>query len=450
MTKVTSIHAKKNMNCVLYQKSNPICRLTVDNNGIFQSIDEIYDKERLPIRLDSANLLESFCIWWKYYTIPVNRDSIRIGLEKLGNISPEELKYLGAGFNLANQYWVQTEDTQYTWEEYNLYENGFSNYIGDAIFNHTPYYSPNSLTLKQNFSPDTSLNGMLKKRWVTLNHTPFLLKGSSRYDQNVFNEVFATSLYEKLGVPHTPYDLVLYHGEIYCACPCQTNRHTEIISGAELFSRYSDMKVSYNGYCEIMKKLNVYGNNILDAMNYVDVLIANTDRHLGNIAVLHDIDIDVYEHMPIFDSGTSLFCDTSLDYIDFADFSNSYRSFTNSFVKDTEVLNYVSEMPYLTSFDYMECVEQYMKLITQYANMKPSRMLQLAKGVCVRYNALQVQIGLTSPTYQIEEIEIAHLIESVRQQIQTIPQIERNPSKFQFITNHSGCCQPHFSQDERQ
>ena len=176
---------------MLLMKKNIIVADISMVNGSISKINKVYDKEALPTGLyigRDLSQIESdevpLKVWWKNNSIPAERDSIRKGLDCIGITDVEELKLLSHGMSLLNDYWVKNEEETIAWEDINFWDNLFSKEIGEALFNHKPYHSGHSIAA----SPDASLNGLLKKKWIILDGEYYLQKsGTGLTKEEVFH-----------------------------------------------------------------------------------------------------------------------------------------------------------------------------------------------------------------------------------------------------------------------
>ena len=78
------------------------------------------------------------------------------------------------GLSVNDVYWIVPEDFQGRFDDYNLYDNSFSEALSLVAF--TGY----STTLKElSPSPEMTTNGMLPKAWRRLNDKLYLYKGGT-------------------------------------------------------------------------------------------------------------------------------------------------------------------------------------------------------------------------------------------------------------------------------
>lgn len=151
----------------------------------------------------------------------------------------------------------------------------------------------------------------MKKRWKIINGKRCLVKGGSNpFQQQPFNEVIATKIMERLGIPHVAYDLVWDNGSPYSVCEDFVTADTELVSAWRILQTQKEPNnVSvYRHFVNICEGLGV--KNIvrdLDKMLVLDYIIANEDRHVNNFGLLRNAEtLEWIGFAPIYDSGSSL------------------------------------------------------------------------------------------------------------------------------------------------
>lgn len=211
-----------------------------------------------------------------------------------------------SGLSLSDQYWVTPCDAPQSWHAVNFYENGFSEDVGRALFGEGVLSAQPDLC-----SPCNTSDGFLQKRWRIADGKRILLKaGSGIYQQEPYNELVATELYDSLGMSHAPYWLVEQGTQTMSACECFTNEHTELVTAAQ-FMRLQPQPQGvsnwqhFNDCCKAVGLLGTQKE--VCNMLATDYILANTDRHLGNFGFLRDSETLEWKGLaPIYDSGTSL------------------------------------------------------------------------------------------------------------------------------------------------
>ena len=280
-----------------------------DKTGFIQKIGEVYAPEHLPIGVpfrkgvaDRASLNE----WWMDRSIPESRSGIREALETLEITNTKILLIRCYGLSLSDQYWIRPEGSDLSWDDVNFFTHPFSDDIGDILFGAARKAD------ELNFSsPDNTTDGFLKKRWKIIDGKRYLIKGGSNpFRQQPFNEVIATKIMERLGIPHVPYTLIWNKEAPYSVCEDFVDENTELIPAWRIMmTQKKDNSTSVYGHfvncCEALGIKEVI--SFLDRMITLDYIIANEDRHFNNFGALRNAETLEWLGMaPIYDSGSSL------------------------------------------------------------------------------------------------------------------------------------------------
>ena len=128
----------------------------------------------------------------------------------------------------------------------------------------------------------------------------FLLKrGSSGYVNAGFepySEVLAAELLGAARIPHVPYALTRFHGQLACKCPLFTSEREGFVSAHRFFDRPFDVDdmldfCAEHGVEEGFRQMVV-----------MDAVMANVDRHAGNYGFMVDNATgEVLRMAPLFD-----------------------------------------------------------------------------------------------------------------------------------------------------
>lgn len=150
-----------------------------------------------------------------------------------------------------------------------------------------------------------------EKRWKIIDGKRCLIKGGSEpFRQQPFNEVIASGIMERLGIPHAPYTVTWSKGAPYSICEDFVDEDTELVPAWRIIQcrkRRSSTSVyqHFVNCCESLGIRDVVPS--LDRMLVLDYMIANEDRHLNNFGALRNAETLEWIGMaPIYDSGTSL------------------------------------------------------------------------------------------------------------------------------------------------
>ena len=291
----------------LMHRNIKVMDIEIDEFSNIIAFGDIYNAGHLPVGTFNKIGVERKALnyWWTRRSIPASRHGIGEVLEALELSTAQELIGKCLGLSLSDQYWVMPCGEEIDWHIINFFENEFSEDIGNLLF---AGKMSESLSL---FSPDNTADGNLKKKWKILNGKRILVKsGSEPYRQEVYNEVIASLIAEKLGIEHTPYHLIKEHGEVCCYCEDFVTPETELVPASQImkaFKKRNDIS-EYEFYIDCCEKLGVANiRNILEQMLVLDYIIANEDRHLNNFGLLRNAtSLEWVGVAPIYDCGNSL------------------------------------------------------------------------------------------------------------------------------------------------
>ena len=257
------------MKCTFMHKRTPVAELELDDvTGFIQKIGSVYAPEHLPIGIPVRNEIAdraAFNDWWRDRSIPASRSGVREALESLGVADTKVLLVRCYGLSLSDQYWICPEGA----------------------------------------------DGNLKKRWKILDGKRCLIKGGSNpFRQQPFNEVIASGIMERLGIPHVSYTVIWSKDAPYSVCDDFVTENTELIPAWRLLQA-KKQKNSTSRYRHLLECCELLGiGNItpfLDRMLVLDYIIANEDRHFNNFGALRNAETLEWLGMaPIYDSGSSL------------------------------------------------------------------------------------------------------------------------------------------------
>lgn len=298
------------MKCTLMHKGKAVAEMELDEStGFILKISEIYDAAHLPVGISCKNGIadrKALNEWWTDRSIPASRSGVRNALEYLNISNTKMLLVRCFGLSLSDQYWIKPQNEDITWDAINFFNNPFSEDIGDVLFG-----TPKNMEGFDFSSPDNTSDGCLKKRWKLINGKRCLVKGGSDLArQQPFNEVIATKIMERLGIPHVAYELIWDSGSPYSVCEDFVTADTELVSAWRILqTQKKPNNVSvYQHFVNCCQELGVTDIvKSLDRMLVLDYIIANEDRHLNNFGLLRNAEtLEWIGFAPIYDSGSSL------------------------------------------------------------------------------------------------------------------------------------------------
>ncbi|MDR1796624.1 MAG: excisionase, partial [Clostridiales Family XIII bacterium] len=379
------------MEYTLMHKTVPVLALEIDTetSAIF-SIGEVFCAERVPVGVemqDGRPVRKSLNDWWQGRAIPASRSGLREALEALRISSTGLLLLKCFGLSLSDHYWVDAKDKPLDWDSVNFFNNEFSEDVGNALFGRAPADGGAELDL---LSPDNTSDGWLKKKWVVADGKRLLLKGGSvPYFQEPLNEVLASDIMARLGIPHATYTLAWDDGHPLSVCEDFVDTTTEYVSAWHVYStrKRSNNDSVLTHYLKCCDALGIPGvREGIDRMLAVDYLMANADRHFNNFGVMRNVDTLAWlGPAPIFDTGTSMWYDTIAQQI-LAGAPVDSKPFRP---KHDEQIKLVSDFSWL-DFDALAGVDEaYAEVLAQSPFIDAPRRKALCRALARRIAMLQ-------------------------------------------------------------
>jgi len=298
-------------NFVLKHKDVDVMETALDERGSISSFGKIFNEEHLPVGTVSDGHIDTKAIkeWWDGRSIPASRDGLRDFLETLGMSSPKELLDKSLGLSLSDQYWICPHGADILWNEVNFFHNEFSEDIGNLLFR-SRLKNSDAIDLT---SPDNTSDGVLKKKWKILDGKRCLIKsGSKPFNQEVANEVLASRVCERLGIPYVNYWITELDGNRYSVCEDFITGDTELVPAYRIKTliKKENHVSDYESFVRKVEELGIMDvRKRIDMMLTLDFIIANADRHYNNFGLIRNADtLEWISVAPIYDSGSSMWC----------------------------------------------------------------------------------------------------------------------------------------------
>lgn len=300
----------------LMHKDAPVCALTIDaDSGAMLRVSKPIHPELLPLggNIDAAKLRK----WWQLRAVPVGQGKIMRILEQAGFSSTQKYLVKNWGLSLTDHYWIKPLDVELGWDDINLFTNAFRDPIGDMQFSDA---IGKPIELPQNaFSPSSSLQGNLRKKWVITDGKRYLIKANhGSNSQESLNEVAATLLHSKQQKqPYVSYSAIHVdkNDQLYCVCESFTSDSVELITAYDIIEsvKCPNAVSNYEHFIRVCADHGLSDETSRPFMEYqiaTDFILTNTDRHMRNIGVLRDSNTLQFIGMaPLFDTGNSMFWD---------------------------------------------------------------------------------------------------------------------------------------------
>ena len=295
-----------------------------DEEHIIEKFERNYPNNEIyaPFGLIKDDKIDKnqFNRWWKNRQIPASRNGLKEILYKSNIYDKDHFDLLDSKaycLSLSDQYWVKSIDENILWEDINFFDHEFSEDIGKIFFD-----GNNNLSNLNLNTPDMTSNGNYEKRWKIINGDRYLLKaGSKMINQEPFNEVIATKLYERIlnDDEYVKYSIVYENDRAVSICKNFITKETELIPAWKINEYYEFLnnENKYEHYIRCLNNLKIPNANILvDKMIICDFILANKDRHFNNFGVIRNVETLEFEKVaPLFDNGCSLWFDENDMYV---------------------------------------------------------------------------------------------------------------------------------------
>ena len=330
------------------------------------------------IKMNEIDKVE-FNKWWKNRQIPASRKGLKEVLHNSNVYDKDNFDLLDAKaycLSLSDQYWVKGVDEEISWESINFFDNEFSEDIGKILFNG----GKTALNLNLN-TPDMTSNGNYEKRWKIIDGERYLLKaGSKIYNQEPFNELIATKLYERLlnKDEYVEYSIIFDDDKAISKCKNFITKDTELVPAWKINEYYEflDDEDKYTHYIRCLNNLGIKdAETLTDKMIVCDYIIANKDRHFNNFGVIRDVNtLKFIGVAPIFDNGCSLWYDENDMYVGEFFLTKPFEEYEKtqlSLVKKLEWLDiskledFPNEVKTILSMDKLLSKERINKIVDQ-------------------------------------------------------------------------------------
>ncbi|MDR2266701.1 MAG: excisionase [Christensenellaceae bacterium] len=297
---------------ILKHKNISVVEIEINDGGEMLSYTGIINEPHLPVGTMRKNIFNFYALseWWRGRTIPVSRRRLKDFLDQLGLYFPQQLLTKSLGLSLSDQYWICPTNINIRWEDVNFFQNPFSEDLGNILLDEVEFERGKEIDL---MTPDNTCDGLLTKKWAIIDGKRYLMKGSNRpFKQEVANEILASLICERLGIPHVKYDVVFVNEEAYSICEDFISEKTELVPAwyIKKLIESDNSVVDYECFLSKVEELGISDIRLrMDQMLTLDFLIANVDRHYNNFGLLRDAEnLEYISFAPIYDSGNSMWC----------------------------------------------------------------------------------------------------------------------------------------------
>ena len=269
--------------------------------------NDAFDLFPLGLKLSNDGLYS----WLDTRALPVNRQNTERICEALGIMRSdlESIYRIGMGLSLTDSYWIVPKGFDGSFDEFNLFENGFSEALGAVACTGHPA-APGSL---HGLTPDLVTDGTLAKAWrISEGGTRSLWKSASEgsFPGEPLSEFLASQIGEAMGIGNVHYDLGYWNNQDSYLCSICSAFTTKDVSYVPFA-----IATGTTGPVPLFRYAQVFGDECFEqicTMLAFDALICNTDRHWTNFGFLRDNHTGkLLDFAPVFDNGRGLFYRTA-------------------------------------------------------------------------------------------------------------------------------------------
>lgn len=369
----------------LMNKNRPVLEFTYDmDDHLATKITDVHDLRYAPPAVvdPKGNATKrTLNDWWRSRAIPASRAQIYAILDNLNMNSTLALAEKSFGLSLSDRYWINDSSNPQRWEDINFFDNDFTDDLGVLTLGQSSSDNPNLM------SPNATLNGDLRKKWTIANGERILVKeGSGFVNQEVYNEVIATRLFQRLLEPgeYVPYSFHTEGRRIYCACPNLLGDDEELITAWDIIvnKKKPNNLNDYQFFVATLEELGVpRAEEALTKMFTCDYILANEDRHWRNFGVVRNVETLEYMRMaPIFDTGTCLWCrSNSLSMA--KDYEYVAKPFGSRGMRPDRQLELFRNYGWFEPEKLEGFSDEAMEILAQNENIPPKRLDQIRSGL---------------------------------------------------------------------
>ena len=367
---------------LLMNKNTPVLQFLYDEEThSIAKIENVFSAAHAPLGIvdyKTGISRKAFNTWWNDRAIPASRENFSRIMQQLHIDTSVELLEKCSGFSLSDQYWIKNSSSLAQWKDLNFFENSFSEDIGKLLLGQTDAHLNLDLV-----SPDNASDGDLIKKWKIIDGERFLIKGgNSLNNQEPYNEVIATRLYERILNPgeFVPYFLIQDEGKTYSACKTMVSTDEELVSALAIDStmKLRGNQSLYVHFVLACDGLGIkYAEPMIDKMLTCDYILANYDRHYRNFGAIRNVESLEWKcFAPIYDSGSSLWARTASSEI------SSFNYKAKPFKTDPqEQFKLVKDLSWLDARKLIGFEQDVINVLSQNPLMDEQRILLISHHV---------------------------------------------------------------------
>ena len=312
------------MNYYLMNKNQKLLEFYVENQPLGEQVKEVRSFSDIrPIGFSDI------ATWVNTRNYAKHKDYLREWAKSLGMDTVTGFLDISLALGINDSLWVKRTDSDSRWENVNLYQNQFSDVAEKTAFEAgLPGLNLSTTDIK---SPEFTSEGSSPKCWKKENDTIYLYKTGwakevlpdEPHGREPYSEFMASQIAKEIvGEKAIPYDLVMFKNRLCTKCALFTDENTGYVP----LSKFLDLRRNYTLNDIINVGTDKGYEREFKEMFFIDSIVFNQDRHLGNFGFLVDNDtFQIKRFVPLFDFNLSMLCRTRDSYL------NNFDSYRTSF-----------------------------------------------------------------------------------------------------------------------
>ncbi len=309
------------MNYYLMNKNTKLLEFSVEKQPLGEQIKEIQSfSDVRPIGFSDI------ATWVNARNYAKHKDYLREWAKSLGIDTITGFLDISLALGINDSLWVKRTNSDSCWENVNLYQNQFNDVAEKTAFEAgLPGLKLSSTDIK---SPEFTSEGSSPKCWKKEDGIIYLYKAGwakeilpdNPHGREPYSEFMASQIAKEIVEEKAiSYDLIMFKDRLCTKCALFTNENT----GYAPLSKFLDMRKNYSLNDVINIGIKMGFEKEFKEMFFIDSIVFNQDRHLGNFGFLVDNDtFQIKQFVPLFDFNLSMLCRARDSYLN--DFS-AYR-----------------------------------------------------------------------------------------------------------------------------
>ncbi len=290
-------------NYLLKHDDDTVAQITLGPEGQFNDLVSIKDDVLMPVGTKDR---KSLAAWWDDRSVSKSQSEFLRKIRDNGYTMTSQFLMMNLAVSMTDHYWICPQGSTLQWKDVSPFSNEFSPVVIPMTKASSDIHSVDEL------NPNASSQGQMEKRWAIRDGKRVLYKYHAGNHFSAINEVFASRLYDDMGLKdHVVYELAVKDGHLCSVCEAFTSEEVEFVSAYELCGRRT---VNYQAFIDNAVNLagldEDYVRRFMDVQTQMDYLISNSDRHMNNFGFLRSSkDLKYVGMAPVFDNDRSMIDD---------------------------------------------------------------------------------------------------------------------------------------------